>query len=302
MQIAQLSAFHWAARLGSFTAAAQQLGIAQPSVSELVKRLESEIGLRLFVRSGRRLTLTAAGDTLQPWAERLDNDLAAARRAMEELRGIRGGVASFGLLRNASFYFLSDLAARFHREHPGVQIRLVGQNSVGVAEAVRDGSLEAGFVVLPIDADGLDVTPIVRDRVLWASADPSRVDRPFPIEKVADRPLILYDAHYGWADPTRRQLRDLAERHGIALQPSIEVENVDAALELVAQGVGDTIVSGAVARHPMFPAGVHTGELAEPLFDTIALITRDGAVLSPVTRELVRVANEMLMLSDLPAA
>ncbi len=281
MKNSQLVAFYWAARLGSFTATAEHLGLAQPSISELVKRLETDIGLELFVRSGRRLVLTSAGEGLLPWAERLTEDLESARQTMDALKGLTAGVASFGLLRNASFYFLSELAIRFYREHPGVQIRLVGQNSVEVAAAVQAGALEAGLVVLPVDTEGLDVFPVVRDEVLWGSAEPARVAQPFDVARVTERPLILYDAHYGWNDPTRHQLRDLAQRHGISLTPAIEVENVDAALALVALGMGETIVSGAVARHDTFPRSIHTVGFAQPFFDIVALIQREGAALSP---------------------
>lgn len=302
MRNSQVLAFYWAARAGSFTAAAHELGMSQPSVSELVKRLEVDVGLELFVRAGRHLVLTAAGQTLWPWAERIRDDLDNAQRAMDELRGVTGGTASFGLLRNASFYFLSELAMRFHRERPGVQIRLIGQNSVEVAAAVRSGELEAGLVVLPVRTDGLDVYPIVRDEVLWGSSEPARVSTPFDIVDVAQRPLILYDAHYGWEDPTRSQLRDLAQRHGLNLAPSIEVENVDSALALVAQGIGETIVSGAVARHETFPPEIHTVGFEEPLFDTIALIQREGGAMSPVTKELAMMATRMLIDSGLEPA
>ena len=302
MRNSQIIAFYWAARVGSFTAAADELGMTQPSVSELVKRLEIEIGLDLFVRAGRRLVLTEAGRTLLPWAERLRDDMENAQQAMDELLGVTGGTASFGLLRNASFYFLSELAMRFHRERPGVQIRLIGQNSVEVAAAVRSGELEAGLVVLPVKTDGLDVYPIVRDEVLWGSSELSRVSEPFKVADIAQRPLILYDAHYGWDDPTRSQLRDLAQRHGFNLAPSIEVENVDSALALVAQGIGETIVSGAVARHESFPPEIHTVGFEQPFFDTIALIQREGAALSPVTKELAMMATRMLSESGLEPA
>jgi len=302
MTLTQLRAFLAAATLGSFTSAAFELGITQPTISELVRKLEAENGLQLFVRGGRRLVLTSAGHELLPWARRAVEGAEGAEQSLSALRGLRGGVASMGVLRNASYYFLSDLAVRFHAERPGVRTRLVGQNSVEVADAVRSGELEAGLVVLPVSDDGLTVKPLLRDEVLWASSDPERVHKPMTMQAVAKAPLILYDAHYGWQDPTRRQLAERAQLAGVRLEPMIEVENVESALRLVARGVGDTITSRAVSVSDVFPEGVLTTSFADPIYDTIAVITRQGAALSPATSELMRLATEMVMKSAKDAA
>lgn len=298
MTITQLRAFLLAATFGSFTAAAVELGTTQPTVSELVRKLEVESGMSLFVRAGRRLVLTSAGSELLPWARRVVDGVDGAEQSLQALRGLTGGVATFGVLRNASYYFLSDLAVRFHTERPGVRTRLVGQNSVEVADGVRSGELEAGLAVLPIDDSGLSVTPLLRDEVLWASADPARTRAPMTLDSIGAAPLILYDAHYGWNDPTRRQLAERAQLAGVRLDPMIEVENIESALELVARGMGDTILSRAVSRSAAFPPGVFTTPFAEPLHDTIALVVRENATLSPATAELVRLATEMVLTSQ----
>ena len=159
MTLTQLRAFLAAALLGSFTSAAEELGATQPTVSELVRKLEALYGLDLFVRGGRRLHLTPAGEELLPWAQRTIAGADGGVSALEALHGLSGGTVSIGVLRNAPYYFLPKLIETFRREHPGVRLRLVGQNSAEVAAGVRDGLLEAGIVALPIDDDGLEVTP-----------------------------------------------------------------------------------------------------------------------------------------------
>ncbi|BDI23204.1 LysR family transcriptional regulator [Herbiconiux sp. L3-i23] len=298
MRISQLRAFATAARLGSFTAAARELGLAQPTVSELVRALEQGCGLELFVRGGRRLVLTAAGEQLLPWARQATDSVDGAEDLVRSLRGISGGVASFGVLRNAEFYLLSPLAQEFHHRYPGVQIRLVGQNSVSVAEAVRAGELEAGLVVLPVPHEGLDVRPLLRDEVVWVSRDASRTRKPMTIGAIPEAPLILYDAQYGSSDPTRRQLTDRAQAAGVRIDPLIEVENVDTALALVARGLGDTMVASAVTRSALFPPGLTTTPFAEPLHDVIALVRRERSTLSPVSQALADLATDMLLRGD----
>ena len=111
---------------------------------------------------------------------------------------------------------------------------------------------------------------------------------------LARRRLILYDAHYGWSDPTRRQLRERAQMAGVDIEPWIEVERVEAALELAAEGIGDTVVSAAIASSAVFPPLLSTVSFAVPLYDTIALATRRGRPLSAATREFSRLAEDSI--------
>lgn len=295
MTLNQLRAFLVVATLRTFSAAAQQLQMTQPSISELVKRMEEHYGVKLFVRGARRLVLTPAGTELLPYARQAVDAAAGADRALRSLTSLAGGVATFGLLRNANYYFLSELLEKFHERYPLVRLRIIGLNSVEVAEAVAEGDLEAGLVVLPIDSEGLTVTPLMRDEVLFASASPERAARPVTISDLANSNLVLYDAHYGWRDPTRRQIAERAQLEGISLSAQIEVEHVETALSIVAGGSGDTIVSRAVTRSKGFPDGLHTVGFEDPMYDTIAMVQRTGSVLSPATREIARLARRMLL-------
>ena len=299
LTLTQLRIFLFAARLGSFTAAAAALEMSQPTVSEAIRRIELSYGTHLFVRGGRRLILTAAGSELLPLAEQTVASAQAADQALRAVQGLERGVASFGLLRNANHYGMADLLTSFNRKYPGVRLRVVGINSADVASLVREGELEAGLVVLPVDGEELVTTPLARDEVLYASADPSHLEAPITIAELASRDLILYDAHAGWRDPTRRQLAERALTAGLTLQARIEVEQVDSALALVATGAGDSFVSRAVAQSGISPANVHFVPFAEPLYDTIALIRRSNGVLSPATAELARLARVMLSNSPL---
>ncbi len=295
MTLNQLRAFLIAARTGSFTATALELTVAQASVSELIRRMEDELGLPLFGRGGRRLVLTAAGSELLPYAEQAVAAADGGGAAVRAMQGLGGGVATFGLLRNADFYLLSDLVEQFLERHPLVRVRMVGLNSVETAAAVAAGELEAGLVVLPIADEGLSVTPLLRDEVFYASRNPDHVLAPVSTQQLSAARLVLYDAHYGWTDPTRRQLLERAHLAGLKLEPWIEVEHVESALDLVMRGIGDTIVCQAVINSSACPPGLLTAPFAAPLYDTIALIQRENAVLSPATREFARLAQRSLL-------
>ncbi|MGZ6643178.1 MAG: LysR family transcriptional regulator [Solirubrobacteraceae bacterium] len=296
MTLQQLEYFLAAVRLGSFSAAADELHLAQPSLSEQVRRLEAELGVRLFARVGRGLVPTEAGLSLRPHAEAVLGAVAEARESVLAVRELRGGTATFGAWGTARYYPGTDIVAAFRKAHPGVRVRMVGQNSSEVVAAVRAAELEIGMVALPIDDSGLDVTPVMADEIVYASTDPKRLRDDMTIEALARAPLILPDASYGVEDPTRRQLADLAQREGVSIEPEIDVEDVEAALDLTARGLGDTLVARGIllALGRRVPKRVGWVPFAEPLFDTFAFISRTGAVLSPASREFLRLAHERL--------
>ncbi len=292
MTLQQLTYFLAAVEHGSFSAAAESLHMAQPSLSDQVRRLEAELGVPLFARAGRRLELTEAGRMLQPEAERT---LAAAREAQESVREVRdvtGGTVEFGTFGSAHHYLLGGLVEEFRARHPSVRVRVVGQNSAEVADAVREGRLEAGLVVLPVDDRGLDVRPAMREELLYVSAEPRRTREPVSIETLAAAPLILYDARWGADDPTRRQLRERAQRAGVKLEPQIEVEYMTAALDLAVRGLGDTLAARSIIVSRGLGRRLSSVAFDPPLFETFAFITRRDAHLSPTTRAFMEVAQK----------
>ena len=294
MTLQQLTYFLAAARHGTFSAAAEELHMAQPSLSEQVRRLEAELGAQLFARAGRRLELTEAGRLLHPQAERTLAAAAEAQASVREVTTLTGGTASFGTFGNAPYYLLSDLVQDFRVRHPDVRVRLVGLNSSEVADAVRAGQLEGGLIALPIDDRNLDVRPALRDEILFMSADEKKVAEPMTIERLSTLKLILYDARFGWDDPTRRQLLERAQRAGVKLAPEIEVEYVEAALDLAGRGQGDTIAAQTLGLGRGFARRLHSVPFDPPLFDTFAFITRRGAHVSPATRAFMAIAERRL--------
>jgi len=291
LTLQQLEYFLAAARHGSFSAAAESLLMAQPSLSEQVRRLEAELGVPLFVRAGRGLELTEAGRLFLPHAQRTLEEAQQALESVREVREITGGTVAFGTFSSAHHYLTGDLVQAFRERHPGVRIRVVGQNSAEVADAVRDGELEAGLIVLPVEDAGLDVRVAVSEELLYISADPKRVEHPITIEQAAEAPLILADARWAAQDPTRRNLRQRAQAAGVKIEPQIEVEYMTAALDLALRGLGDTVATQSILAGRGYTRKLHSASFEPPIYETFAFITRRNAHLSPATREFMRLAE-----------
>jgi DNA-binding transcriptional LysR family regulator len=302
--VQQLTYFLASVQHGSFAAAAQSLYIAQPSLSDQIRRLEAVLGVRLFTRTNRRLQLTDAGRMVVPWAQRVLADLDELTSAVRDIRELAGGTVAFGTFSSAHLYLLPALTAEFHVRYPDVQIRVQGLNSSEVAAAVRAGSLEAGLVQLPIDDQGLWVSaPVLTDTVVYVSADPARTTSPVTVEQLCRAPLILSEAHWAHDDPLRRTLTERAQRAGIALDPAFEVEFQTAAVEMAAEGVGDALVSYLVTQWRGYPSGLHWASLDPALEEHFAFVTRRSGALSPATRAFMALAEQHIRaLQDLADA
>jgi DNA-binding transcriptional LysR family regulator len=287
LSLQQIRCFCSALELGSFTAAAEALRVSQPAVAEQIRKLEHALGADLFVRVGRGVAPTDAGRAFAEHAARSLRAVEDAAGSVGELTALRTGTVALGIFGEPSAWRVSELMIAFLKRHPDVSLRLVGRNSSVTAERVRRGELEAGLVLLPIDDDRLDVRPIVRDEVLYVTAHAERTRRPATIERLAKTPLIFYDAESADRDPIRRQLADRAQAQGLRLQPKVEVELKDIALQLVANGIGDTYLPTAYTFAPYYPEGLSTASFTPALYDTFAIITRPGARLSRGVRELL---------------
>jgi DNA-binding transcriptional LysR family regulator len=294
LTLQQLRYFLSTCRHGSFTAAAEALFIAQPSVAEQVRRLEQEVGVQLFVRTGRKLQLTEAGRTLRVHAERVTAAMDAAETAIQGARDLRGGSASLGTFGVAQRYLVSELVTNFVSRYPEATVRVVGQHSSEVIEQVRNGELEAGLVTLPIDDPALEVETILSDEVLFLSRPGPDTEGPMSIERFAELTLIWWPSISGWRDSIRRQLRAWAEQEKVELDVSIEVEHIETALKLVQQGLGNTYVLRTIYESTSFPGDLEAVPFSKPIHDTYAFIWRRDHSLSPATSELIAMTRQLM--------
>jgi DNA-binding transcriptional LysR family regulator len=293
MTFTQLVYFLEVVRTGSLTSAAEALFVSQPTISEQIRRLEKTLGADLFVRVGRGVTLTDAGNAFLVHAARAVEEVKAAEASVTELTELQAGNLSIGVFGQAYSYGLADVIDKFHARYPGVTQTVLGQNSHEVANDVREGRLEAGIVFLPVDTTGLAVRPFFQDPILYVSADPERAKRPKTIEEFCKAPLILYDAAWSLTDPTRHHLNELAQRRGLTIRPVVDTEDVRVAIELARRGIGDTVVSRRMFEN-FKTQGLHGVEFAEPMTEDLALVYRLKTRLGPAARAFVDIFREHL--------
>ena len=144
----QLRCFAAASRLGSFAKAAEELHLTPPAVSMQIKELEGQVGLPLFDRSGRSVSLTVTGEYLLVHARKILATLKDAEDTVARFRGLRSGRLVIGMVSTAE-YFLPKLLARFRSEHPEIDIRLFVGNRESLVAALNDNECDLAVMGRP---------------------------------------------------------------------------------------------------------------------------------------------------------
>lgn len=297
LSLHQLRCFLATYEHGSLTGAAEQLGYAQPSVSEQVRGLEKTIGAPLFRRVGRGVVPTTVAEALRPHAERTLAAAEDARRAAQSVVALETGTIRFGMFGTARLYASAGLVADVLERHPGVRVELVGQNSSDVLEDLRRGRLEAAMIAMPqISSEGMEVIPVARDELVYISADPERLASPVTAARLAQAALVMPETTWRAVDSTRIVLRRMLHEAGRNPQTRIEVEDVETAVELVGLGLADSVIphGAAVQLLPRLAPKVGWVSLRPRQYDTIAIVHRAGATLSPAARLMIEVATRRI--------
>lgn len=247
MQLQQLAYFTAVAETRHFTHAAERMRVAQPSLSKQIKSLETELGAPLFSRARGNVTLTAAGEALLPLARRMLADAETARREVAELAGLRRGRVRLGATPSLCAGLLADVLARFHRDYPGVELKVEEGGSRDLVRDLARGQLDLALIILPLQSSdpSLVTQEILSENLVVASTSP-RGRRPYMrIEDLRGRPMVMFRRGYDVREAT------LAACRQAGFEPRFAVEGgeMDAVLRFVEAGLGIAVVPSMVLEN-----------------------------------------------------
>jgi len=297
LSLHQLTCFLATYEHGSLTRAAEELGYSQPSVSEQIRTLEKSLGVQLFRRVGRGVVPTTVADTLRPHAERTLAAAEETRRAAQAVKSLETGTIRFGMFGIARLYAGAGLIADVLTRYPGVRVELVGQNSTEVAEDLRRGHLEAAMLALStVASEGLTVTPVAREELVYLSVDPAHVASPVTAHRLSLASLVMPETTYRAVDGTRLTLRQMLHETGRNPQTRIEVEDIETAVELVGMGYADSVVPLGAAKQlvPRLAPEARWISLRPRQYDTFAIVHRRGATLSSAAQLMIDLATKRI--------
>jgi len=242
----QLKVFEAAARNGSFTRAAEELFLTQPTVSMQVKQLTKAVGLPLFEQVGKRLYLTEAGRELFATCREIFEKLAQFEMTVADLKGLKQGRLRLAVITTAK-YFVPRLLGPFCQLYPGIDIALQVTNHSGIVERLKE-NLDDLYIMSQLP-EHLDIgfqpfleNPLV---VLAPANHPLAGKNNISLQQLSEEPFILREPGSG----TRTAVQKLFDEQGIKLKVKLELGSNEAIKQAMAGGLGISVLS----RHTIIP-------------------------------------------------
>jgi DNA-binding transcriptional LysR family regulator len=232
----------------NFSRAAEELLLTQPAVTQQIKALEDEFGTPLFDRTGGRITLTPAGHSLLPYAEKLKALSDEAHSAVANVSGRPGGQLAIGASQTISHYVLPNLIAGFLRQNPRLAITVISGNTDAVLDALAAQKTQLALIEGPALRKDIHVEPFMEDYlVLAVPADHEWANKDVDPEKLKDASLLMREFGSG----SRRVVENALTQAGLKrkdLKIRMELDSTEGLLSAVEAGLGVTFVSRWAVR------------------------------------------------------
>ena len=240
MELHQLRYFCAVAETSSFSRAAEQSHVSQPSLSQQILKLEDELGARLFDRLGRSVRLTDLGKTFLPRARAVLRELEAARGDLVEQKDSLGGTVSVGVIPTVAPYFLPPLLTSFSRKFPQVQFTVLEEITPILLDRLRAGTIDFAILALPLRGHEFETFPLLTERLFAALPKKHKLSsrKAISLKDLRSQPfLLLRDGHC---------FRDTAvaacDRARLHPQIVFESGQFTSLLSMVGAGMGVSIV------------------------------------------------------------
>jgi LysR family hydrogen peroxide-inducible transcriptional activator len=240
MELHQLRYFCAVVEAGSFSRAAEQSHVSQPSLSQQIMKLEDELGTRLFDRLGRSVRLTETGQAFLPRARAVLRELEAARGDVAEQKDFVGGSVTIGVIPTVAPYFLPPRLTRFSRKFPQVRLTVVEEITPLLLDQVRGSKVDVAILALPIRGHEFETFPLLAERLFAALPAGHKLAkrRSLSLKDLRAQPfLLLRDGHC---------FRDTAvaacDRARLHPQIVFESGQFSSLLSMVGAGMGVSIV------------------------------------------------------------
>jgi LysR family transcriptional regulator, carnitine catabolism transcriptional activator len=280
-----LVGFVLAAHHGSFSLAANELAMTQPAFSQMIRELESVLGVQLFERTTRRVDLSEAGRELLSMVERPLDDLEDAWRYVRDIAGGKRGRIVFTTLPSVAFGIATATLALFNSLHPEITARLIEEPGLTLVDRVLSREVDFGVGILPSQHPELTFRELLRDdlTVVVPENHPLAKMKTVTWKELSRQALVLL--------PRQSNTRHLTERGfaaaGIGVEPTYEVANMVTALSMVRAGLGITFMPRMVLRE-LNMNKLHAATLHSPRPERIiGVITRVDRTLSPASQAFV---------------
>ena len=291
MDFFQLETFLSVAQTGSFSGAAKVVHRTQPAVSQLIRRLEEEVGESLFDRSNRDGMLTDAGRVLQEYAQKMLNLRREARASLEELRQFQRGTLVIAANEFTSLYLLRVLED-FRRFCPMIKIAVQRSLASSIAEQILDHTAEIGVLSFRPENAALQSVAVFRDMLAFVvpPSHPLAKEKSVSIRQLGAESFIAHNV----VSPYRLKVLEAFKRHKTPLNISVEMPTIEAIKRFVAAGNGVALVPGIAAETELARGELVAIPVQElKLERKLRIVYRKGGQLSHAARAFLQVAESV---------
>ena len=237
--------FKEVADTGIISAAAKNLYISQSAVSQSIKQLETALQARLFVRSPRGVALTSEGQMLYQYVRSALGLLATGEDKLTQAQQLLLGSLVIGASDTVTSWFLTPYLEQFHREHPGIHLRIVSGRGAKVLSMLKSGAVDIAFASAPSDS-ALDCWKCFATHSVFVAGSKYHCDfdHIYSRQEIAAFPLIMLERKAS----SRVFLEQEFLRHGVTLNPEIELSSRQLLVSLSAIGLGVAAVTEEFIR------------------------------------------------------
>lgn len=284
LNLGNLATFRLVVQRGSFSAAADALGISQPAVSLQVRQLEQFLQTRLLERTGRGIKATAAGMALLAHSEQIDRAVNSAVQSVSAFSQEVNGSLTLGTGATACIHLLPPLLQHLRQQHPLLTVGVTTGNTLDVVRAVEENRLDLGLVTLPVQGRSLAVTAVVDEEfVVIHPSHEAGIPAVCTPEELA-LPLVAFEAGSGTRDLIDRWFRSA----GLAVTPVMQLGSIEAIKRMVRAGLGYSIVPRMAVEQAEDRYGLTVHSLAPSLYRQLAVVMRQDKVITKGMAEMLR--------------
>lgn len=240
MDLRQLEIVQAVAETGSFTGAGRKLHVSQSAISRQILLLEDELHEPLFLRNGRRIRITPAGDALLSLSRRVFTDVKETVTLIgESQQKLTGNLRLAGGM-TVCLYVFPILLKEFRRVHPKVDVKLITGSSQRLLQELRSGSADLGFLTLPVNEPDIVAVPAMEEELLLVThpSHPLAKNKRIVSQDLVRQPFVLFES----GSNTRRLIDEFFVREMIQPEIVMETENVEILKALVRTEIGITII------------------------------------------------------------
>ena len=294
MEIRQLKYFVEVVKWKSFSKAGEMLHITQPTISKMIKSLEDEMGVTLLDRSTKRVELTDAGEIVFRNALNLVKSIESLESELEDTLQMEKGHIRMGLPPMIGNNLIPKILAGYHKLHPQVIVQIMEDGARKVEQAVSDGDLDLGMVVLPVNETVFETLPVIEEHLVLIVYPEHRLAerQEVALEELKDEIFIFYPENF----TLHFHIKEACAKAGFQLNVLYESSQWDFISEMVAEKLGIAFLPELTCQN-VDPARVRIIQLKPPGIPRyLSFIWRKNAYLKFAARGFIKYAFAQIPL------